>query len=344
MPDAQDETSRAPVSSEPREERELLKEATCCVDVHERPTSRDQGRRTRKRGKNRRRQPKRNDPANRSAMKVFDGVICLMTTKIYNFLGSIATEDSALRPHMIAVDTCSGYNLVRKADFPPDWTRYVIRDAPLPRLAGANSNPLKLSAVVRLAIRLRNTTFRVPFVVVDQLAVPVLFGTAFIDAHARRIDIDAQKLDLRQGGSVAIVDGRGELSTPTRRQGRQTGRADVREEAPQAIRIARCVTILAIYQACVHVTTAGKGLVSLELMSSLQHRHGVRLTNGVAEALPHQTFKVNVANVSRRTRRPEAHRHGLRETKPSTDPYARAQGRGGDRARIAPYRLGRPIQ
>ena len=226
-----------------------------------------------------------------------------MTSKIYNVLGSIATEDNAFKPHTIALDTCSGYNLVRKADLPPDWKRYVIRDAPLPRLVSANSNRLKLSAVVRLAVELRNTTFRVPFVVAVQLVVPVLLGTAIIDAHVPRIDIDVQKLDLRQGASVAIIDGKGEPSPPPRRQGHQTSRADVREEAPQAIRIARWVTITAMSQARVSVTTARRGLVFLEPKPSLQHRHGVRLTNGVAEVLPHQTFEVNVANFARRTRR-----------------------------------------
>ena len=114
-----------------------------------------------------------------------------MTPKIYNILGSIATEKNALKPFPIAVDTYSGYNLARKADLPPDWTRHAIRNAPLPRVAGANSNPLRLTAVVRLAVRNRNTMFRVPFVVADQMAVPVLLGTAFLDAHVRSIDIEA---------------------------------------------------------------------------------------------------------------------------------------------------------
>ena len=147
---------------------------------------------------------------------VVDEVICLMTSRIYNVLGSIATEDNAFKPRAIAVDTCSGYNVMRKGDLPPEWMRYVIRDASLPLLTSSNSNPIKLGAVVRLAVQLRNKTFRVPFFVADQLAVPVLLGTAFIDAHVRCIDIDAQKLDLRQGGSVAIVDGKGEPSPPNR--------------------------------------------------------------------------------------------------------------------------------
>ena len=235
--------------------------------------------------------------------KVVDGVICLMASKIYNVLGSIATEENAFKPRTIAFDTCSGYNLVRKADLPPDWARYVVRGAPLPRLAGANRNPLKLSAVVRLAVRLRNTTFRIPFVVADQLAVPVLLGTAFIDTHVRSIDVEAQRLELRQGGSVAIVDEKGEPTPPTRRHGRQTSWADARDETPQAIRTARLVTIRARWQARVRDTTTGKGLVFMEPKPSPQHRHGLRLTNGVVEVLPNQTFDVIVANVSRRERR-----------------------------------------
>ena len=205
------------------------------MDLNERQTSRNQLRRTRKRCKIRRRRPKRNDLPNRSAPKVVDGAICLMTSKIYNVLGLIATEDKAFKPHTIAVDTCSGYNLVRNADLPPDWTRYVIRTAPLPRLGGANSKRLKLSAVVQLAVRLRNTAFRVPFVLANQLVVRVLLETTFVDAHVRRIDIDAQKLDLRLGGSIAILDGKGEPSPPTRRQGRQTSRTDVREAHKRSV-------------------------------------------------------------------------------------------------------------
>ena len=168
------------------------------------------------------------------------------------------------------------------------------------RLAGANSNPLMLSNIVRLAVRLRNTTYRITFVVADQLAVPVLLGTAFMDTHVRSIDIEAQNPELRQGGSVPIVDGKGERTPPTRWYGSQTSWANARDEALQAICIARRVTIPAISQARVRVTTAERGLVLLEPKPSFQHGHRVRPTNGVAEVQPNQVFEVIVANFSRR--------------------------------------------
>ena len=125
--------------------------------------------------------------------------------------------------------------------------------------------------------------------------------------HVRSINIDGQKLELRHCGSVAIVDGNGESNTPTRRHGRQTSRPEVRDEAPQAIQIARWLTIPAMSQARVRVTTARRGLVFLEPKPSLQHRHGVRLTNGVAEVLPNVTFDVVVGNFSPRERRLPKH-------------------------------------
>lgn len=52
----------------------------------------------------------------------------------------------------------------------------------------------------------------------------------------------------------------------------------------------------------VRVTTKGSGLAFIDPKPSLQHRHGVRLTNGVANVLPDKTFEVIVANFSCRPR------------------------------------------
>lgn len=62
------------------------------------------------------------------APKVVKGVVCLMKSKIYNVLGSIAMGNNALKPHTIAVDMSSGYNLLRKSDLSPDWTCHIVRD------------------------------------------------------------------------------------------------------------------------------------------------------------------------------------------------------------------------
>ena len=106
---------------------------------------------------------------------------------------------------------------------------------------------------------------------------------------------------------MAIVNAKGETSPPTRRHGLETNRAEVREETQHPIRIARWVNVPAMSQVRVRVTTAGRGLVFLEPKPLLQHRYGVRLTNGVAEVLPNQVFEVMVANFSRQVRRLPKH-------------------------------------
>lgn len=50
------------------------------------------------------------------------------------------------------------------------------------------------------------------------------------------------------------------------------------------------------------LTAFSKGLVFKEPKPSLQHRHELRLTNGVSEVLPSQAFEFIVTKSSRRTR------------------------------------------
>lgn len=65
---------------------------------------------------------------------------------------------------------------MRNADIPPDWTRYIARHELLPRLLGANSNPLQPTADFRLAVRLHKIKFDIPFVVAEQLAFTILLA------------------------------------------------------------------------------------------------------------------------------------------------------------------------
>ena len=169
-------------------------------------------------------------------------------------------ESNAFKARKIPVNTCPGYKLVRKADLSPNWTSHIVRDAPLIRLAVVNNKPLRLTAVVRLAVRIRNTTSRIPFMVAEQLAVPVLLSTVFIEAHVRSIDIEAQNLELQHGVSVSIFDGKGDPSPPTMPHGRQKSREEVREETQHPIPIARWVMVPDMWQDRVRVTTASRTL------------------------------------------------------------------------------------
>ena len=145
--------------------------------------------------KTRRKRPRPGNSLAKGDPRVVDGVVCLLSSKLYTVYGLIGTATNSLKPYRIAIDTCSGYNLVRRDCLPPDWRTYQVPNASRPRVAGADSSPLKLTAVVRLALQFGNVTYRLPFVIANSLAVEVLLGTFFIDAHVKRIDIDKQCLD-----------------------------------------------------------------------------------------------------------------------------------------------------
>lgn len=68
----------------------------------------------------------------------------------------------------------------------------------------------------------------------------------------------------------------------------------------QPIRLAKWAKIPGMSQLAVRVTTKGSGLVFLDPKPSLPRRHGVRLTNGVADVSPDRPFEVIVANFSRK--------------------------------------------
>ena len=142
--------------------------------------------------------------------------------------------------------------------------------------------------------------------VADSLAVEVLQGTHFIDAHVKGIDIGMQCLDLRRGRGVAIVYAKGVASThgeTSTKPSRCTRDDKDCEPDAQPIRLAKCISIPAMSQLGVRVTTKGLGIVFLDPMQPLQHRLVVRLNSGVADVFPNHPFEVIVANLSRKPRR-----------------------------------------
>ena len=53
--------------------------------------------------------------------KTGDGIVCVLSSEVYYVHGSVGADASAMAPHRIAVDTCSGYNLVERSRLPKGW-------------------------------------------------------------------------------------------------------------------------------------------------------------------------------------------------------------------------------
>lgn len=67
---------------------------------------------------------------------------------------------------------------------------------------GEEGQPLRLRAILGLAIRLGNNLYRVPFIVAKYLAVDVLIGTSFIHKHVRNIAVSDQRVDFRKEAAL----------------------------------------------------------------------------------------------------------------------------------------------
>ena len=117
------------------------------------------------------------------------------------------------------VDTGSGYNVIRQYALPPGWERHITHSADLPTLGDENNNPLCVSHLVRLRIRLGDAVYPVRFIVVNRLACPVLLCTHLLDQQVNAIKCKQRVLYLRR--SVVPILGVGKAATPQREQREQ---------------------------------------------------------------------------------------------------------------------------
>ena len=247
--------------------------------------------------------------------KTEDGIVCVLSSEVYYVHGSVGADASAMAPHRIAVDTCSGYNLVERSRLPKGWETCKAEAETLPRLAGAERTPLRLTGLVYLAVRLANNVYRVPFYVVEKLAVPVLLGTAFIDTHVKTLDIQLRRVNFVRGGFVPILGtNSGAASKPTNADecenvGRKRLSKKARRDHPDSdhdthvVRLAKGLVVPPMSQIAVKAVSDARGLVYLEPKPTLHYRHGIRVANGILEIGSDAAFDVIVSNFTKRPRR-----------------------------------------
>ena len=239
--------------------------------------------------------------------------ICVLSSAVYEVAGSIGCDASVMTTHRIPIDTCSGYNLIARAQLPAGWDAHIVRDAPKPRLFAADRSPLRLACAVRLLTRLGNNVFRLPFYVVEELAVPLLLGTAFIDSHVSAIEPLDRRIRFRYGGSLPLLSKTAHPEAPEecvspRPAPPPLSKKHAREVDPsngdvRTIRLAKSIRIPAMTQVGAPATTDASGLVFLEPKPTLFARHGIRIANGVLEVRANVPFHVLLSNFTKRDKR-----------------------------------------
>ena len=253
---------------------------------------------------------------------VRNGLVCVLSAVHYAVSGSIGPNARSVSPKIITMDTGSGYALIRKSNLPSDWERYVIESTTTPKLGDTNGHALKIESMVHLTTRLGNSIYRVPFLVVESLAVDVILGTAFMNEHVDHICYREQLIDLHKGSTIPLLTA--SEFFPQRREKRRgdDGAPSSAEPDPEkhvyedcsgkrprplqnthSLRLASHIRLPPMSQTAVEVTTGARGLCFLEPKLTLQARNNVRLANGVVDIEDGSWFQVLLSNFSRFPRR-----------------------------------------
>jgi transposase InsO family protein len=215
-----------------------------------------------------------------------------MKSRNYKFIVSVGVSNSVLAPVVAVLDTGAGPNLIREDVLPPDWESLRLRGVPVPKVMNASGRLLHSKGVIVLIVQVGDLRTRVRFYVTAGLAVPCILGCNFIDRHVRSIMPGERRVELREGGSVAITEG-------------SPGSKESRKDEPPAsatpstkVRVAKAILLPPRSEAHVTVQTASVGLRFLQNKASTSESLGITMANGVADARPFVPFRVRVVNLS----------------------------------------------
>lgn len=213
---------------------------------------------------------------------------------------------TAVKPHQIAVDTCSGFNIIARTSLPLELEPHKVSNTLMPRLAGAEKSSLAPPVAVWLHVRLANNLYRVQFFIADRLSVRVLLGNLYNICQVTPIDIGNQRLILRPKRIVPIfslekqnteLESSPEPSKKSLPRKRFELDTDVFET--HIVRLTRRLVIPAHTQAIAQAITAARDLLYVESRPSMQISREVRLANGVHAVVWSRPFEFLVANFSR---------------------------------------------
>ena len=176
-------------------------------------------------------------------------------------------------PFNAVFDTGPGMIIVKLGALFNGWERLLEKDAKMPRLGDANGRPLRLLGEITLRIRFGNTTYRVPFIVADKLAVNFIIGSRFMNRYFEAIECWKQMIRLfmapRYRYSLERTNETQIRSCENEQLRNETTKRNQRDnDAPfnrsHTVRLAKHATIPPLSQMSVSVVTTEAGLVYLE--------------------------------------------------------------------------------
>jgi len=204
-------------------------------------------------------------------------------------VASLRLDKLSLLAFGVVVDTGAGPILVRRNALAPDWLRQAvtIKEEDQVRLRHANNARLRTCGTVTLWLQTGARIVPVPFLVVDDLSVPVILGCTFIDDNAHAILHQDRSIRWTDGFVTAIL--RGPLDDGDRSMG-----------VSCVLRATYKTRLLPSAATVIWVRTMWGGLGQVFGASRLFTTHGVTIANGVHDIVPGSSFLVIVINFGAR--------------------------------------------
>jgi hypothetical protein len=203
--------------------------------------------------------------------------VTLFQSRNYKLCVSVGVSRAVLAPVKAVFDTGAGHNLVREGILPKGWEIFLIPNQPLPRINNASGKRMPVRGVITLYVQVGDLVTRVRFYVVRGLVTPCILGCNFINLHVRSIHPKERKVDLNEGGSVAITS---EIDAEN------AASAQIREQtASTKARLSRKTVITPRCEAHVEVTSAASGLYQI-FHHTKPSAPAITLASGIAEIRP----------------------------------------------------------
>ena len=195
------------------------------------------------------------------------------------------------------VDTGAGPNFIRKDELPLGVD--VIRNGPLPNVADANNNPIRMTGLVDVVVRLGSRIAKAEFILCERLAAPVIVGCDFCDLFVEAIYSRKETIELDDGSTLPIV--RRPLKRSPKSPPLPTSQEYVKAEGRTSpkVRVSQNIILPPETQTWVSVKSENHGVMVLQPYDKLYADNGVIASNGVVQGQPQTTFRLLIANFTK---------------------------------------------
>ena len=159
---------------------------------------------------------------------------------------------------------------------------------------------MRTTGFVDRVVRLGTCIAKTEFIVCEKIAAPVILVCDFCDRFVEAIYPRKKNIELNDGSTVPIV------SRPLKRSPKSPPLSASQEyvktegRTSPKVRVSQNITLSPETQTWVSVKSERHGVMVLQPYDKLYEDKGIIITNGVVQVQPHETFRVLIANFTKK--------------------------------------------